>query len=346
MDALLAQADAVSLQRIDEAHGVGRPGGLGVTYAEQEFDQLAQEQESSWPAQGELAARSARVRAARAEPAAQAAGFLLEQHQREVSEAADQYQHATRTLQPYLHRSPGDLWRYLITWVVLGLGDTAGVWGAAIWLGEIPAIALGQAVACGFAAVTSGLAGGELGNHRRSQARQRDQESLGEDERRYWPLFAGSKAPPRLIAALGLAIVVLVAVAVFALRTATEGLLAGMTFGALAAATALGSFVSCYVHADEVADLLAGYRRRHLAAMRRHQRLAGSRALSRAAASTVEADSVLREHEQRGQAASLRVGALKFRMLRRNPQVVGHGSGSEPEVHGLIGRRNRLDGAA
>ena len=346
LDALLAETDAVSLQRIDEAHGVGRPGGLGVTYAEQEFDQLGREQETSWPAQGERAARASRIQAARAEPAAKAASFLLEQHQREVTDAADQYQHAARTLQPYVHRSPSDVWRYLITWLVLGLGDTAGVWGAAIWLGEVPSIALGQALACGFAAVTAGLAGGELGNHRRAQTRQRDLESLSEDERRYWPLFAGSKTPPRLVALLGGAIVVLVAVAIFALRTTTEGLMAGFTFGALGAATALGSFVSCYVHADDVADLLAGYRKRHLTSLRRHRRLAGAGVLRRLAGATVEAESVLREHKLRGEAASLRVGAMKFRMLRRNPQVVGHGSGSEPEVHGLIGRRHRLDGAA
>jgi uncharacterized membrane protein len=343
---LLAETDAVSLQRIDEAHGVGRPGGLGVTYAEQEFDQLGREQETSWPAQGERAARPARIQAAHTEPAATAAAFLLEQHQSEVREAADQHQHATRTLQPYVHRAPSDIWRYLITWVVLGLGDTAGVWGAAIWLGEVPSIALGQALACGFAAITAGLAGGELGNYRRAQTRQRDLESLSEDERRYWPLFAGSKTPPRLVAVVGGAIVVLVAVAIFALRTTTEGLMAGLTFGALGAATALGSFVSCYVHADDVADLLASYRKRHLSAMRRHRHLAGAHALAQMAAASVEAESVVREHELRGEAASLRVGALKFRMLRRNPQVVGHGVNTDLEAHGLIGRRNRLDGAA
>jgi hypothetical protein len=346
VDALLAETDAVSLQRIDEAHGVGRPNGLGVTYAEQEFDQLGLEQEFSWPAQGERQARSARIRAAQAEAPAQAATFLLEQHEHAVREATDQLQHAARTLLPYTHRAPSDIWRYLIAWLVLGLGDTAGVWGAAIWLGEVPSIALGQAAASGFAAVTAGLAGGELGNHRRAQARRRDLESLGEDERRYWPLFAGGTSPPRLIAFLGAAVVALIAVAIFALRTTTEGLMAGLTFGALGAATALGSFVSCYVHADDVADLLADYRRRHLSAMRRHRRLASSRALNRRAAAGTEAESILHEHDLRGEAATLRVGALKFRMLRRNPQVVGHGTNTDLEAHGLIGRRHRVDGAA
>jgi hypothetical protein len=218
--------------------------------------------------------------------------------------------------------------------------------GAAIWLGEIPLVALGQAIACGFAAVTAGLAGGELSTHRRAQARQRDHESLTPDEARYWPLFAGGQSPPRLAASLGVGIVVLVAVAVFALRVSTEGLMAGLTFGALAAATALGSFVNCYVHADEVADLLDGYRVRYLVAIRRHRRLAGTRPLATVAAASTEAESLVREHQERGQAAALRVGAAKFRMLRRNPQVVGHGMPTGVDAHGLVGRRNRMDGAA
>lgn len=343
---LLQQTDAISLQRIDEARGLERPTELGPTYAEQEFEALAREQEMSWPAEGEAAARAARIRAARRSPAATADAFLLNQHEAEVRGAAEQHLHASQTLRPYVRRSPTDHWRYRLTWLVLGLGDMAGVWGAAIWLGEIPLVALGQAIACGFAAVTAGLAGGELSNHRRAQARHRDQGSLSPDEARYLPLFVGSPARPRLAAWLGTGIVVLVAMAVFALRTSTEGLMAGLTFGALAGATALGSFVNCYVHADEVADLLDGYRARYLTAIRRHRRLAGARRIATVAAASAEAASLVREHQERGQAAGLRVGAAKFRMLRRNPQVVGHGSPTGLDAHGLVGRRHRTDGVA
>ena len=249
---------------------------------------------------------------------------------------------------PYVRRSPGDAWRYGAGWALLGLGDTAGVWGAAIWLGEVPLIALGQALATGFAAVTAGLAGGELQELRQARARRRDPDSLSEDERQYQRLFLEADAGlsvTKIVAGVALSVVVLVATGVFALRAGTEGLLAGVTFGALAAATALGSFVSSYIHGDEVADLIGSYRKRYDAARRRHRGLARNRDLSRHASAVEESTSIRREHDARGRAAGQKVTALKYRMLRRNPQVVGHGE-STTEISGVIGRRARKDGAA
>ena len=347
-DALVAETDSISLQRIDEAAGLGRPGGLGVTNAEREFDSLGHEQEESWPADGEAAARPASVRAARYDQAAEAGRFLLKDHRDEVTDARQSYQHAAQTLLPYVRRSPADAWRYGAGWVLLGLGDTSGVWGAAIWLGEIPLIALGQALATGFAAVTAGLVGGEFQELRQAKARRRDPDSLSSDELRYQRLFVGADAGlgvTKLVARISLTIVVLVAIAVFALRAGTEGLLAGVTFGGLAAATALGSFVSSYVHGDEVADLIGNYRKLYHAATRRHRRLARNRDLSQHASAVEESTSISREYDTRGRAASHKVTALKYRMLRRNPQVVGHGEGTT-ETSGLIGRRSRKDGAA
>lgn len=346
LSGLLAETDAVVLQRIDEAAGLGRPGGLGTTYAEHEYDTLADEQAISWPAEGEAASRAAQIRAASSGDAAKAASFLVDQDKAGVTAARDDYLHAAHTLTPYVRRSPRDHIRYGAGWVLLGLGDTAGVWGAAIWLGEVPLIALGQAVATGFAAVTAGLAGGELQELRQAQRREREPESLSADERRYQRLFVGADKGlgiTKIASGISFAVVALVAVAVFALRAGTEGLLAGFTFGGLAAATALGSFISSYVHGDEVADLIATYLRAYLDAQRLLQRLADASGLSGYAGATTEADSISREYDARGQAAHRKVTALKYRMLRRNPQVVGHG---EATVDAVIGRRSRLDGAA
>jgi hypothetical protein len=58
-----------------------------------------------------------------------------------------------------------------------------------------------------------------------------------------------------------------------------------------------------------------------------------------------ESTSIWREHDARGRAAAQKVTALKYRMLRRNPQVVGHGEATT-QAGGLIGRRARKDGAA
>jgi hypothetical protein len=340
-DALVAETDSISLQRIDEAAGLGRPGGLGVTNAEREFESIGHEQEESWLAEGEAAARTASVRAARYDEAVIAGRFLLTDHSDEVTSARQSYQHAAQTLMPYVRRSPADAWRYGAGWALLGLGDTAGVWGAAIWLGEIPLIALGQALATGFA-------GGELQELRQARARRRDPDSLSPDERQYQRLFVEADAGlglTKIVGGVSLTVVVLVAIGVFALRAGTEGLLAGVTFGALAAATALGSFVSSYVHGDEVADLIGSYRKRYDAARRRHRGLARNRDLSRHASAVEESTSIWREHDARGRAAAQKVTALKYRMLRRNPQVVGHGEATT-QSSGLIGRRARKDGAA
>ena len=347
-DALVAEADSISLQRIDEAAGLGRPAGLGVTNAEREFDSLGHEQEESWRADGEKASRTALVRAAGYDQAAEAGLFLLKDHSDEVTAARQSYQHAAQTLLPYVRRAPADTCRYVAGYGLLGLGDASAIVNCSVLLGDIPLFAVGQALATGFAAVTAGLVGGELQELRQAQARRRDPDSLSSDELRYQRLFVGADtglAVTKLVAGISLTIVVPVAIAVFALRTGTEGLLAGVTFGGLAAATALGSFVSSYVHGDEVADLIGNYRKRYHAATRRHRRLGRNRDLSRQARALEKSSSISREYDRRALAASHRVTASKYRMLRRNPQVVGHGEGTT-ETSGVIGRRSRKDGAA
>lgn len=346
VDDSLLQESEVGMQRVDEAAGLARPAGFGTTYREQQFDASADEQDDAWSAEGEVASRAPGRRADKSDDAASAAAYVVGENQETVSEAKKDNLHAARTLMPFVRRSSHDHIRYVLGWLLLGLGDTAGVWGAAIWLGEVPYVALGQALATGFAAVTAGLAGGELQDLRQSRLRHREAELLSSDERRYQRLFAGADVGlsiTKIVMGISVTIVVLVAVAVFALRAGTEGLLAGFTFGGLAAATALGSFVSSYVHADEVADLLATYEKRYRRAQRRHLRLASARVLSRHASAVGEVNSILREYKARGSAAHQKVVALKYRMLARNPQVVGHGE-AVPET--VIGRRSRLDGAA
>jgi hypothetical protein len=347
VEAIRTESDAVILQRVDDAAGLGRPTSFGTTYAEHEYDRLATEQGHSWNAEGEATARPHSVAAAGRADAADAAAFLLAEHRIEVTAAREAYQHAARTLTPYIRRSPGDGIRYGLGLALLGLGDTAGVWGAAIWLGETPLGALGQAVATGFAAVTAGLAGSELMELREARRRQRDADALTEDEKRYRRLFTGADAGLALTKIsiwVSLTVAVVIAISVCALRAGTEGTLAALTFGGLALATALGSLVSSYYHGDEVADLLATYRKRLRHAERHHRRLGRDRALAKHSAATETAASIGREYGERGQAAAERVASEKYRLLRRNPQVVGHGD-AVLERSGIIGRRTR-DGAA
>lgn len=341
------EADGVSLPRLDEVGGHQRPADVGVTYAEQEFHTLADEQELTWPAEGEAAARSPRTRARGLDTAASATEFLLAEHEVEVRAARADYQHAARVLGAYVRREPWGKARYWVCWPVLWFGDTAGVLAAAVSYGDLPSVALGQALAAGLAAACSGLVGSELKDLRMAAARRRDLDTLSQEERRYARLFTGGTGGRGIVGLVGgvsLLVVMLVALGVYSLRRAIEGSASGLTFGLLAAATALASGLLAYASADEVADLLANAAKRVHRAERHHLRLARASALRTRARAEEAARSILAEYQLRGQAAGKRVESLAWRVLRRNPQVVEHGY--PPGEPGVIGRRTRRGGAA
>lgn len=344
----LREADAISLPRLDEVGGHPRPTGVGTSYAEQEYHTLADEQELSWPAEGERAARRFQVRARGLDRMGMATDFLLGENETEVRQARADYQHAATVLTPHVRREPGAKPRYWIVWPLLALGDASGVLSAAITLGDIPWVAAGQALSSGLAAACAGLFGTELKHRQLAHARRRDPDTLSDDERRYQRLFTSGDTGlgvVKLVGLLSLTVVFLLAVAVGALRSSTEGDSSGLTFGLLAAATAVGSALLGYSAADEVADLLATYRKRVAHAEKRHLALAAGRPARRQAEAEETARSMHAEHQLRGQAAGKRVESLSWRVQRRNPQVFGHGFPTG-EQSGVIGRRTRRGGVA
>ncbi|PWE06619.1 hypothetical protein DD630_05845 [Streptomyces sp. BSE7F] len=348
LDTWTQEADAVSLPRLDEVGGHARPSSVGVTYAEQEYHALADEQELLWPAEGERAARPFLERARSLERMAAGVEFLLSAREDEVHQAHADHQHAAWVLSPYTRREPGAKLRYWVGWPVLVMGDTAGVWSAAVTNGDIPSIAFGQSLASGLAAACAGLVGAELKYIRMARARQRDPELLTDDEQRYGRLFAGVDKGVGVVKPIGffsLLVVALVAVGIFNLRASIEGNATGLTFGLLAAATAIGSGLLSYSAADEVADLLAGMEKRAQKAEQRYLKLAGSSAFRSKAQAEEAARSIRDEYQLRAQAAGKRVESLSWRVQRRNPQVLGHGY-PVGEQGGVIGRRTRRGGAA
>jgi len=348
IEAWTQDADAVSLPRLDEVGGHPRPSGIGVTYAEQEYHALADEQELTWPAEGEREARPFQVEARGLDRVAAGVELLLSQSETEVRQARADHQHAARVLTPYVRREPGAKLRYWVCWPVLWFGDTAGVWSAAVIHGDVVFIAFGQALAAGLAAACAGLVGSELKDLRMARARQRDLESLLEDELRYRRLFAGGDGGGGIVALVGLLslmVVALVAVGIFTLRSSIEGSASGLTFGLLAAATAIASGLLGYSAADEVADLLAAMAARVHHAEKRYLKLAAAAPSKVRAEAEEAARSIQAEYGLRGQAAGKRVESLAWRVQRRNPQVLGHGY-PVGEQGGVIGRRTRRSGGA
>lgn len=342
------EADAVVLNRIDEVGAHPRPAEVGTMYPEQEYEALGGEQEDSWAAEGEQDARPFQVQAHGQAIPAVAGIFLLAQHEEEVRTAYADHQHALRVLHPHVRREPAAKLRYWIVWPLLALGDASGVLSAAIILGDIPWVAAGQALSAGLAAACAGLVGGELKHLQLARARQCDPETLSEDEQRYRRLFtgtAGGVGIVKLISLLSLVVVLLMMAAIFTLRASVEGSASGLTFSLLAAATALASGLLGYAAADEVADLLATTAKRVQRAEQRYRALAGVAAIRVHAEASEAARSIRAEYQHRGQAANKRVESLRWRILRRNPQIFGHGFPSG-ESGGVIGRRTRRGGGA
>lgn len=342
-DAWGRAADAVSLTPVDEASAQPRPLGLGRTYAEEEFRALGEQQTLLWPADGERATRSHRVREHGLAALVAETSFLLVESRRAVQQVLADHQHAVRTLSPYVRRGPGAKWRYGLGWPLLVAGDTAGVWSAAVIHGDLPSAAFGQALAAGLSAACAGLLGSELKDSQSATQRQREPETLTDDERRYSWLFSGrrgGRAIVRLIGFVSVLVAALVAVGIGTLRSSVEGSAAGLTFGLLAGATALASGLLGYSAADQVADLLAASAKRARRVEQHHLRLAASLPARQRAEAGEAARSLQAEYQLRGQAASKRMESLAWRTQWRNPQVVGHGY-PLGDVGGAIGRRVR-----
>ncbi|MFT4011297.1 MAG: hypothetical protein QM655_14780 [Nocardioidaceae bacterium] len=136
-------------------------------------------------------------------------------------------------------------------------------------------------------------------------------------------------------------IVVCLASAIFALRAAVEGsLLAGFIFGGLAAATALGSFVNSWRHADLIADFLERVELTYARAVGEHERLLADPTPGQRDASLMSAERIEAYHLKLASAAKRGVLALLHGVLRRNPEVFGHAIVTGPrQVLVPVGRK-------
>lgn len=327
-----ANAESIQIPFIDEVVAHARPNSIGQTYVEKEYDVLVDVQTSSWAADGNVAARASSVDAEGGRTPSEAASSVLKSHEKVVLAAQEALLVAESALRPFLRREPhGKAW-YTARLVALVIGDTAGITGAAVLMGEIPELAVVQAIAAGVAAVTAGVIGGDLKDLRLAAKRQLPEEQIKGELVRFAHLFRGVDSGAhrvKLMAWISVMIGILIALGIFALRTSVEGSLSGLVFGCLAAAVAAASFLNSWAAADEVADLLDGYRNEFDRATKRHRRFSLDPSIRAFGKANESARSITVEFDARGAAAAKSFEAMKYGVLRRNPGVAGHGEAPE-----------------
>jgi len=339
---LAEDVESIVIPVAEQVAAATRPETLGTASVERELDERADEQHAAWRAAREVADRPARLRTAEHRVRAAAAEVMLSTDQALVRRSAEDYQHAVTTLSPWLRRKSSDSIRYVLVTVVLALADAGAVANALISMGDVVWISVMLGVGVGVAAVTGGLVGSEVQDIRQARIRTRDPESLNADERRYVQVFSPPEpwmSVTKIAVGVMLTIAAILGIGIFALRSDLEGTLAGLSFALLAIATALGSGVNAYMHADLVADLIGSYKATYAQALKRHTALSEVPALAVHPAAAEEADSVGREHDALGEAAARRVTGMKWGVLRRNPHVFGHGEAA-PSL-GIVGRLPR-----
>src|SRR5262249_32450926 len=154
-----------------------------------EYDELTAEQHELHQAEAHQQARDAEVEAAGLAPAASAAQRLLDAHASVLGTVTTTYVTVLTLLTPYRRRAPkAKRWHFLAKGA-FRLGDLAGIATAAIWLGEIPAIAVIMALSGATATVTAGLSGGEVRDLRDRARRARPISELVEALLIYAHLF-------------------------------------------------------------------------------------------------------------------------------------------------------------
>ncbi|WP_108249973.1 hypothetical protein [Planctomonas deserti] len=337
-----AVAEQIALLRVDEAGATPQPSSVGKLWVSLEYDELTAEQRELHTAAGVEQSRETNVEAAGLAPAAAAARWLLDGHRAVVDTVTSTYVTVLAVLTPYRRRPPKAKPWHLMAKAAFLVGDIAGIATAAIWLGEIPAIAVIMALSAAAATVTAGISGAEVRDVRDRFRRTVMVTDLPEALDPYRHLFeAPDRGWPYVKALLSVsgAVAGTVACAILALRASIEDPLVGLVFGGIAAAIAAASWIESFCYADAVADLIDNAAADHTHETARHQKLADNPALKGREEALATSGSIQAEQGHRGAAAGHHMTALHYRILRRNPQTAGNGPAAEPTAIGQTARR-------
>lgn len=322
-----ATAASVTLPRAENTVVLPRPQGIGALWVEDEYDELEEEQRQLWEARAIEASKLPEVTAAESQLASNELTSIVHAHQRVVEDTQARLLRTTAALAPFRRRAKGTKLWYQAAKCGLLIGDVAGFGTAAIWLGELPVIAITLAGSAAVATIAAGLIGVDVRDQEQRRQRAAAVPEPSGEQREFPHLFArdaGGGALRRMLL-VALATAGTVGVGIAALRSVVDDPFVGVIFGGIALAVAGGSFLVSYAGADEVADLLDHAQADYARVVAEHVQLSSHPQVRAFAAADASAASISKEHTVRGRAAAARVRSLKWSILRRNPSHAGHG---------------------
>jgi len=337
-----ATADLITLQGAQATPFITRPSEISRLWVEDEYDELTQEQTELWDAHALDEARAHMVQHASLNLRAAELAHTVAGSRELLDTARTQYTHASTSLSAYRRRAPGAKRWYKAAKAIIFIGDLAGFATAAIWLGEPIFIAVTLAASAAAATVVAGLIGTEYCDLRRRRLRACSPHDLPSELAQFEHLFTESPSGESImkrVLLVSLMTAVMVSVAIGALRAAVDEPLVGVIFAGIAFAVAGGSFLVSYAGADEIADLIDRYHGEYVTQEKRHLTLSSDQAWHDWAGHGAQAGSIQDAAHRRGQAARSHVQALKWRILRNNPSVAGHGP-SDSEHVGRVPRKS------
>lgn len=331
---LMQDASATRLTPVDPEDIHAAVGPDIDFYVEQKYEFLAEEQIPLWTAEGESLARPMEAEGARLKPKAEAEAVMLKESTARYDASTKLLRAAVAVLLRYVHREPYEYTRYNIVRLLLLGGDVAGGAGAAIASGEVVWLAVLQMLAVGTAAVAVGGLAGEIRHIRETRKRAVNGVPKGAEDFKH--LFVDPDPGESVVTFVllgGLAAVCLIFVGILSLRTVTDGSQVGLLFGCLAVVVTLGSGANSYIHADEVDDILHGFRKDEL---RARKDLDNCREVCTApgerAAALEQAKSIRIECAERAKAAVARIKAAGREVLVVNPSIAGNGVARQPKT--------------
>jgi hypothetical protein len=327
-DDIVSEAENIALQPGDQARAVARPDTIDRFYYEDEYRAKARGQRKRWLAAGLRAARSHFVKASGLSARVAVLLGLIAAATVRRDDAQAALKNITDDLRDYVYRGPLAKRFYLLTWILLLGGDVAGVSGAAIMFGEIPVLAVLQALAAGVAAVTAGLIGQDLRDYALAQRRKTDPATLTPAQQRHPHLFTGGNIIGTTVKAMvyvALTIALLLIGGIWALRAGAQDELAGIVYGAFAGAICLASAINTYVYRDEVADRIDKAQLDLAQAEKHLEKLSQSPELVTYGEETAAVASIEAEYELESEGAEHEMAALMHGVSRRHPDIAGHG---------------------